>query len=121
VAGPAGVGHGEQVPALDQDPAAVDVVQPRQAVQQGGLARAAGAHDRDQLTAADLEVEAGQGLDLDTAGPVHLAHLLGHEQGLGLAVLVHIGLLGSGVVSEEPAWRLAGAATIRDAPGRSPS
>ena len=121
VAGPAGVGHGEQVLALDQHPAAVDVVQPGQAVQQRGLARAARAHHRDQLAAPHHQVEAGQGLDLDAAGPVHLAHLLGHQQGLDLAVLVHRWLLELRGRLEEPAWRVAGPATIRDAPGRSPS
>jgi hypothetical protein len=86
VGGALGVGHGEQVLALDQDPAAVDVVQPGQAIQQGGLARPGWTHHRDQLPPVHGQVEPDQGLHLDLAGPVDLPHLLGHQQRLAALV-----------------------------------
>jgi hypothetical protein len=75
-----GVGHREQVLAGDQHPAAVDVVQAGQAVQQGGLARSGWPHDRHHLALVDGEVQVDQGLHLDLPGAVHLADLLGDEQ-----------------------------------------
>ena len=87
MAGPGRVGHGEQVLAGDQHPAAVDVVQPGQAVQQGGLARAGWAHHRHHLALTDGEVEVDQGLHLDLPGAVDLADPLGDQQpGTSVAV-----------------------------------
>jgi hypothetical protein len=51
---PPGVAHSMDVLAGDDDRALVDVVEAREAVQQGRLAGARRAHDRDELTLIDL-------------------------------------------------------------------
>src|SRR6266508_68631 len=77
-----GVRHPEQVLAVEQHPAAVDVVQAGQAVQQRGLTGARGAHDGDHLAAADPKVQVDQRLHLDLTRPVDLADVLGKQQRL---------------------------------------
>jgi hypothetical protein len=86
VSGALTVGHGEQVASVDFDPAVIDVVQPGQAVEQGGLPGSGRAHDPDQFPGGDGQIQVAQRLDLDAAAAVDRANLSGDKQRL----LAHI-------------------------------
>jgi hypothetical protein len=66
------VRHACEPDALDQYLAAVDAIEPGEAVEEGRLARAARAHDRDHLAGEHLHVDAAQRVHLHQAGVVEL-------------------------------------------------
>ena len=72
--GATGVGHRRNVLAVDDDAALVDVVEPRQAVHQRGLAVARRSHHGDHLAGAEIDVDASECFDLDGPGSVRLAY-----------------------------------------------
>jgi hypothetical protein len=92
VAGSRGVRHREQVVTVHSDGAGVDVIQARQAVEQGGLAVAGGAHDHHELARPDVEIDAAQGGNLMGAGAVGLDHAARGQD--GLRQVVHVALWG---------------------------
>src|SRR5690606_16338298 len=56
-------------------------------VQEGGLARAGGAGDRDELAFLDVDVKAAQGVRFDHVGAVDLAQVLHAQHGVFLAAV----------------------------------
>src|SRR5206468_2983629 len=74
VSGPVTVGHREQVATVHHDAPAIDVVEAGQAVQQRRLPGPGRAHDADELTRFDRQVEVTQCRYLDRAGPVDLPY-----------------------------------------------
>src|SRR5207302_3765406 len=76
------VGELLEVAPGDLDRAAVDHVEPAQAVEKRGLAAAARAHDRDDLSPRHDQVEPAQRFDLVLAGVVALPHALGIDDGV---------------------------------------
>ena len=52
-------------------------------IEEGGLARAGGADDGDKLAGLDGEVDAAEGGNLELAGTVGLAEILGDDDGHG--------------------------------------
>jgi hypothetical protein len=69
------LGQFAELDVADEDLAGGDPVQPGQAVHQGGLARAGGAHDGREAAARELDRDAVQRPDLGLALPVDLGHL----------------------------------------------
>jgi hypothetical protein len=74
---------------VNEHAAGVDLVQPRDAVQERRLARARRAHDGDELALRDLEVEPVERHHFVPARAVHLAHALRDEDRPG----IHFALL----------------------------
>ena len=69
--------------AVEDDTTAVDVVEAGEAVEQCGLARARGAHHRDELTGTHAQVHVPQRPHLAGPGAVDLAHPFRGEQRSG--------------------------------------
>src|SRR5690606_12586319 len=75
------VGQSAHVLAVEQVLAAGEGLQQAGDVEEGGLARARGAGDRDELAVAHVQVERPQGVGLDEFGAVDLADLAPLEHG----------------------------------------
>ena len=65
--------------AVDDHLAAVDLVEAGEAVEERGLAAAAGAHDGDDLAAGHVQVHPLEGVHLDDAGAVGLLEVGGGD------------------------------------------
>src|SRR2546430_7332986 len=67
--------EGREPLARDPHFAEGEVIDAREAIQEGRLAAAGGAHDRDHLALPDVHVQAAEGVDLDAAAAVRLHEL----------------------------------------------
>ena len=65
--GPLGIAHGEEIAALDQYVAPVDVIEAGEAVEKSGLARSGRPHHGDHLAPLDTQVHVVEGEDLATS------------------------------------------------------
>lgn len=64
------ISHPRDVLAVDADDSRIEVVEPGETVEQGGLSAARRAHDGDHLAPLDLEADASQCLHLDDASVI---------------------------------------------------
>ncbi len=65
------------------------VVQPRDAIQQGGFSTAAGTHHGNGFPSLNLNLDTAQGLDPDGAGIVHLPYLFGLQSRAHRSAMAH--------------------------------
>src|SRR6059036_609042 len=75
--------HRGQRDALDEDIARRQIVESREAIQQGRLAAAGRPHDRDHLASRDREVHSAERMDLDDPGVVHFVGVHSPDDRLG--------------------------------------
>ena len=76
-----GVGEFGEVGAVDEDGAGGGVGEAAEDVEEGGFSGAGGADDGDELAGFDGEVDVAKGGDLEFAGAVGLAEVLGEDDG----------------------------------------
>ena len=67
--------HGGDVAPVDEDASAVELVEAHEQVDQGGLARPRGPHDRDRVAGVDPQRQVPDELDLRAVGEAHVLHL----------------------------------------------
>jgi hypothetical protein len=76
-----GVGEFREVDAVDQDRAGGGASETAEDVEEGGLARAGGAYDGDELAGRDREADLAEGGDFEFAGAIGFAEILGENDG----------------------------------------
>ena len=81
-----------QIDAVEQHPAAVEIVEPRTAVEECRLAGTRRSHHGNELAFAHDEIHIAERGDLLRAGSIHLADALGHQELIGHRISIGSGI-----------------------------